>query len=154
MTKDEIMKELDKFEIPYETDANKPRLQELLDAELARRAAGEDGADVDEDPPEAPDEPDAVVPEKSEEDRVADLEAAQEELAEAVAAGAKAAEAEEAARKRVAENLPKQTQASLADCVNMMQAGVRRDSAVKAEMSKLAGRFQDEAKKILDGDEE
>lgn len=150
MTKDDIMKELDKFEIPYETDANKPVLQKLLDDELAKRASGDDSEP--EDPVEA--EPvDADEPELSDEARVAALEEAQAYLSDAEQAQSDVQARVAKARRAVAALTPKPRQASLAQCVAGLHESVKRDLAVADEVKRVTARNLAEAEAILDTDE-
>ena len=149
----EIKTELDKFEISYEGDMNKPGLQALLDTELTKRAGGNSDLELDDDLL-GDDLEIEVEPEMSDDERAERLEAAQAHLAEGEAHRAEFDAGLEAARKDVAKYLPNTKQAKLSDCVNQMQSSVKADSAVQSEMAKLTARFKEEAEQILSGDDE
>ena len=150
MIKEDITKELDKFEIPYEAGAGKAALQSLLDAELAKRASGaEDYSASDADVDDLLDIAEAE-PAMSEEDKAKLLPAAEANLAAGVKALAAATAKVEQARTEAARLLPSKRQLGLAECVAGFQKGVRSDIAVKAEMEVLTKRFQTEAAEILD----
>lgn len=151
MNKEEITKELDKFEIQYDKDANKPALEELLNTQLALRAGGDD-------PPENVKEEDDLLeidqPVMSDEERSERLASAQIHLAENETALEDLQTRLLNVRKEIATLLPKTTQATLAQCVSGLHDSVKADIAVKAEVGKLVTRFKKEAEKLLSTDEQ
>lgn len=144
-----ISKELTKYEIEHDKEGLKINLQGLLDAELARRASGEDDA---KDEPGAEVEPEQPV--MSEEDRAKALKKAQAHLAEGEKAQQEVNSHVDAARKEVASLLPVQRTASLAECNAGMQRNVRIAAARKDEVKKLGEKLQREAAELLDTDED
>lgn len=148
MTREEIMKQLDKFEIAYESDANKPVLQKLLDDELARRAEGVDDnpLDTSADEPEV-DEPE---PEISEDERAKRYAAAAEALAKATAAKEAAHADAVAASADMGKYAGKGNQLSLADANKHFQKRVKHENAVKVQTHALMSRFAQEAEEMLD----